>query len=100
MALIKSIPTDFGIDARYWHIYSVDHNRQQQAAQVVLAGYLDESVRRAGHRPLATLTLMLAGSDYPGTPQGLDYAALYERIKSPASDNGTPPGVLAGALDA
>lgn len=99
MALLKSIPTSFGVDAAYWNILSIEHNRPQCSAQVVLAGYLDDGTRRAGHRPLAVLTLTLSGPDYPGTAEGIAYGAVYERIKHQAGSGGEPAVALAGALD-
>jgi len=100
MALIKDVPTEFGVSAAYWHIFAVEHNRPQRAAQVTFAGYIDEAARRAGRRPLATLTLTLTGDDFPGTSEGLDYATLYERVKCGSKVDGAPAAVLAGALDA
>lgn len=99
MALIKSVPTSFGVDATYWNILSIEHNRPQRSAQVLLAGYLDDGARRADHRLLAVLAVTLAGPDYPGTVGGIAYADVYERIKQQAGSGGEPAVTLAGAVD-
>lgn len=99
MALLKSVATSFGVDATYWNIMSVEHNRPQRSAQVVLAGYLDDGARRADHRPLAVLTVTLAGPDYPGTADGIAYGAVYDRIKHQAGSGGEPAALLVGAVD-
>lgn len=99
MALSKAIPTDFGIDATYWHILALQVNRADRNAAVTLAGYLDESARRAGRRPIAVMTLTLAGDAYPGDADGLRYAAAYAAVKITPQNAGDPPP-LADAADA
>ncbi|MBK3773813.1 hypothetical protein GAY31_06385 [Azospirillum brasilense] len=99
MALIKPIPTPFGPDAAYWHILAFEANRPQGAARTVLAGYVDAGTRAAGCRPLATITLDLAGPLFPGTEKGIHYADLYATIKVAAADPNNPAAALAGALD-
>ncbi|QCO19949.1 hypothetical protein D3869_32420 (plasmid) [Azospirillum brasilense] len=99
MALIKSIPTPFGPDAAYWHILAFEANRPQGAARTVLAGYVDAATRAAGCRPLATITLDLAGPLFPGTEEGIRYTDLYAAIKVAANDPNSPAAVLTGAMD-
>jgi len=36
MALLKTLDTDFGVPATYWHILSIDVNRVAPSATVVL----------------------------------------------------------------
>lgn len=97
MALLKQIPTEFGIDATYWHILAVQVNRVQAALQVTMAGYPDAAARRTGCRPLAAMTLSLTGAEFPGDGTGLRYDAVYERLKQAAADPAAP---FAGAADA
>jgi hypothetical protein len=95
------VPTSFGIDAQYWNIHALDLNRPQQSVQVVLAGYISAATRMDGHQPIALVTVRLAGPDFPGTPGGLDYAAVYAAIKRNAAltDCHDPVAVFAGAGD-
>ncbi|NYZ17912.1 hypothetical protein HL658_35675 [Azospirillum sp. RWY-5-1] len=101
MALVKAIPTDFGIDATYWHIHAIDIARPQRAVQVTMAGYIDADARRGGRRPIASLTLQLAGDRFPGTIDGIAYAAIYERLATPGEvpDDGDPTGWFVGAAE-
>ncbi|HYD64567.1 hypothetical protein [Azospirillum sp.] len=95
MALVKPVPTDFGIDATYWNILAVENNRPQQAARVMMAGFASAQARTHGHQPLATVLIDLAGADYPGTADGIAYPAIYEAIKArAAAPGGTPPFTL------
>lgn len=99
MALNKALPTDFGVDASYWHILALQVNRGDRSAAVTLAGYIDEPARRGGCRPIAVMTLTLAGDSYPGDANGLQYGALYAALKdTPQEDGSAPP--LTGARDA
>jgi hypothetical protein len=84
MALLKTVPTEFGIDAAYWTILSIDHNRDQRGCHVTLAGYVGASARGEGHRPLALVQLPLTGDRYPATEAGLTYQAIYEAISMEA----------------
>ncbi|HYD63885.1 hypothetical protein [Azospirillum sp.] len=98
MALIKATPTEFGVDATYWHILAVQVDRVQAVAQVTMAGYLDAAARAGGCRPVAVATLTLGDGDFPGNGDGLRYEALYERLKGPRLAGGPSP--FADAEDA
>ncbi len=99
MALIKRIPTDFGIAAEYWSILSLEMNRVQRAVQVTMAGYADEAARRDGHRPLAVVPLAFDGDHFPGDAGGIGYGAIYARIKAAAQREGTTAAVFVEAVD-
>lgn len=98
MALVQSIQTDFGVEASYWHILSLQVNRVQQAVQVTMAGYIDARTRAAGHRPIAVMTLSLDRADFPGSVDGVRYDAVYDWLKQPVADSETTP--FAGSADA
>lgn len=98
MALIKRTPTEFGVDAAYWHILAIQINRVQAVAEVTVAGYLDAAARQNRCRPVAVATVALAGADFPGDDDGLRYAAVYERLKRSANADVEAP--FAGAEDA
>lgn len=97
MALQKTTPTEFGVDATYWHILAIQVNRVQPSLQVTMAGYLDAAARHGGCRPIAVATISFAGADFPGDDDGITYESVYEKLKRPAAgDNAQPFG---GATD-
>lgn len=100
MALLKATPTEFGIDATYWHILALQMNRTQGAVQVTMAGYIEAAARQAGHRPIAVMALTLAGPDFPGDGEGIRYDAIYDRLKQGAPGDGGDAPPFAGATDA
>lgn len=101
MALIKALPTDFGVDATYWNVLSIEVSRAERSLRVIVAGYLDGEARHDGRRPIAVATVTLSGPDFPGDERGIDYAAVYGRLKAPADTTmpHAPKGLLAGAMD-
>jgi hypothetical protein len=78
MALIKSIPTDYGIDAQYWNIGAVQEDFKGQGTEVTFYGYASKAARDAGKQPLSAGKVQIAGSEYVA---GADRAALYAIIK-------------------
>lgn len=98
MALALSIPTEFGVDARYWHIHALELNRVQRSVTVLMAGYVDEAARRAGRRPVATVAVPLSGAAYPATDEALRYAAIYDAVRQ--ADGDSPAALFAAATDA
>ena len=51
MALIKSIPTDFGISAEYWNIGAVQEDFKGQGTEVTFYGYATEQARQEARQP-------------------------------------------------
>lgn len=78
MALIKSIPTDFGIDAQYWNIGAVQEDFKGKGTEVTFYGYANEQARQEGKQPLSAGKVQIAGDEYVA---GADRAALYVIIK-------------------
>ena len=78
MALIKSIPTDFGIDASYWNIGAVQEDFKGKGTEVTFYGYANEQARQEGKQPLSAGKVQIAGEEYVA---GADRAALYAIIK-------------------
>lgn len=78
MALIKSIPTDFGISAEYWNIGAVQEDFKGQGTEVTFYGYASKEARDAGAQPLSAGKIQIAGEEYVA---GADRAALYAVIK-------------------
>ena len=79
MALLKTTPTEFGVDATYWNIGFINSNfRDKQFANLVLFGYLNEQARRDGKNPLATA--QVSGVSFiPDATRPDVYAALKEQ---------------------
>ena len=51
MALIKSIPTDFGINAEYWNVGAVAEDFKGKGTEVTFYGYANKEARDAGKQP-------------------------------------------------
>ena len=78
MALIKAIPTDFGIDASYWNIGAVQEDFKGKGTEVTFYGYANEQARQDGKQPLSAGKVQIAGDEYIA---GADRSALYSIIK-------------------
>jgi hypothetical protein len=87
MALIKAIPTDFGIDATYWNIGAVQEDFKGQGTEVTFYGYASKEARDSGKQPLSAGKVQVTGDEYVA---GADRAALYAIIKlKPEFDGAT-----------
>jgi hypothetical protein len=87
MALIKSIDTDYGCTAEYWHIGAVQEDFKGRGTEVTFYGYASQAAREAGKQPLSAGKVQIAGSEYVA---GADRAALYAIIKQrPEFDGAT-----------
>jgi hypothetical protein len=78
MALIKAIPTDFGIDAEYWNIGAVQEDFKGKGTEVTFYGYASKDAREQGKQPLSAGKVQISGEDYVA---GADRAVLYSIIK-------------------
>ena len=78
MALLKSIPTDFGITAEYWNIGAVQEDFKGKGTEVTFYGYASKEARDEGKQPLSAGKVQIAGDEYVA---GADRAALYAIIK-------------------
>jgi len=78
MALIKSIPTDFGINAEYWNIGAVQEDFKGKGTEVTFYGYANKEAREEGKQPLSAGKVQIAGDEYVA---GADRSALYAIIK-------------------
>ena len=78
MALIKAIPTDFGVDSTYWNIGAVQEDFKGRGTEVTFYGYASAQARAEGKQPLSAGKMQIAGDEYVA---GADRAALYAIIK-------------------
>ena len=86
MALLKSIPTDFGINAEYWNIGAVQEDFKGKGTEVTFYGYANKQAREDGKQPLSAGKVQIAGDEYVA---GADRAALYAIIKQRPEFEGT-----------
>lgn len=78
MALLKQIPTDFGIDAHYWNIGAVQEDFKGRGIEVTFYGYASQAAREEGKQPLSVGKVNLSEDDYVADA---DRATLYAIIK-------------------
>lgn len=64
MAILKKIPTNYGVDANYWNIGAVQEDFKGKGTQVTMYGYLDKGARSNGAQPLAAANIQLVGAEY------------------------------------
>lgn len=79
MALLKSVKTDYGIDATYWNIFSILENFKNKKLEVVIAGYASKVVRDANLDPIAWQNLQISGEEYI---KDATRSNIYETLKS------------------
>ena len=53
MALSKTIMTDFGVEAKYWNIGSINSNFKDKTMEIIFYGYPTEEARRNNAQPLS-----------------------------------------------
>lgn len=79
MAIIKPVPTDFGIDAEYHRIAGFQIYYTEECLDVTLHTYVGEDARRTGKQPLgsiASLRLTFAELGGPEVTRAKIYKAL------------------------
>lgn len=78
MALLKSIPTDFGINAEYWNIGAVQEDFKGKGTEVTFYGYASKEARDEDKQPLSAGKVQVSGDEYVA---GADRSTLYAIIK-------------------
>jgi hypothetical protein len=78
MALIKEVPTDFGVNSVYWNIGAVQEDFKGKGTEITFYGYASKEARDSGKQPLSAGKVQISGDEYVA---GADRAALYEIIK-------------------
>jgi hypothetical protein len=64
MALLKAVKTNYGIDATYWNIYSINEDFKNKNLEVVIVGYATKEVRDDNLDPVAWQNLQFTGDEY------------------------------------
>jgi len=87
MALLKSVKTNYGIDATYWNIFSITEDFKNKNLEVVINGYVSKEVRDEDHNPVAWQNLQFTGDEYikDATREAI-YLALKTKDFSDAKD--------------
>ena len=67
MALIKNISTDYGVDATYHNVGSVQVDFRTRALAVTGFSYVDEAAHKAGKQPLAAFSFTVTKEGWQGT---------------------------------
>ena len=87
MALLKAVKTNFGIDATYWNIFSIQEDFKNATNEIVIVGYASKEVRDENLNPVAWNNLTFAGDDYiQDATRALVYGALKAKDFSDATD--------------
>jgi hypothetical protein len=87
MALLKAVKTNFGIDATYWNIFSINENFKDKVTEVVVVGYATKEVRDNNLQPCAWKNIQFTGEGYiKDTTREAIYLALKAKDFSDAED--------------
>lgn len=84
MALIKTLPTEYGIDASYWKIVDLNINWLAREAHLSLLGWASLADRDAGKKEIDRKIFSFLGEDFPFTdtePQN-ERGIAYSKIKT------------------
>jgi hypothetical protein len=82
MALLKSVETNYGVNASYWKISRTNINWYDGVLSLELWGFFDEAARRANKSTLNIKEYVFGGDDFAnfrGNEKLLDKA--YEMLK-------------------
>jgi len=87
MALLKSIPTEYGVNSTYWNIGAVQEDFKGRGTEVTFYGYASKEARESDKQPLSAGKVQISGNEYVA---GADRAQLYAIIKQkPEFDGAT-----------
>jgi hypothetical protein len=79
MALLKTVKTQFGIDATYWNIFSIAEDFKNKSIEVVVVGYASKEIRLADNEPVAWQNLQFNGDEYI---KDATRTEIYEKLKT------------------
>jgi hypothetical protein len=79
MALLKAVKTNFGVDANYWNIFSVQEDFKNKTNEIVIVGYTSKEVRDANLDPVSWQNLSFSDKDYI---QDATRAEVYKALKA------------------
>ena len=79
MALLKAVKTNYGIDATYWNIFSIQENFKNATNEIVIVGYASKEIRDANLDPVSWQNLSFTGNDYI---KDATRAEVYAKLKT------------------
>lgn len=90
MALLKTIPTAYGVDAEYWKVVETNTDWLNRRSHVTMHGWLDQQARVDDKTPLTSRVYDWLGDDFPfveSEPQN-EREIAYLKIKADAEFSG------------
>ena len=84
MALLKSIATQYGINATYWNIFSINEDFKNKSIEVVINGFATKENRDNDCDAIAWSNLTFSGGEYI---KDVTRKAVYESLKTTAFIN-------------
>jgi hypothetical protein len=78
MALEKQTPTNYGVDALYWRVRSVDIQRDQGSASWTLDGYVSQAA--SAGLPVASRVYHVKLADIAGGPHAAKLSAAWDAL--------------------
>jgi hypothetical protein len=96
MALLKSVPTDFGAAASYWRVAALQEDLVGKTLDVTLQGFFDQAARRGGKQPMAIWRGRLEGERYPQTPSLADIYTTLKKLADWAAAQDDPQSSTGG----
>lgn len=78
MALLKSINTQYGIDATYWNIFSISEDFKNKSIEVVMNGFATKENRDNNYDAIAWQNLTFNGDEYI---KDATRKAVYDKLK-------------------
>lgn len=78
MALLKSVITQYGIDATYWNIFSINEDFKNKTIDVVINGFATKENRDNNYDPIAWQNITFNNDDYI---KDATRKTIYERLK-------------------
>lgn len=104
MALSLEIELRSGVTASYWRITRAELDGLANTTKIKLSGYLSETARNEGKRPVKTFEFLWSGAQNPVTPSvlmaGQAYVACYNKIKAEVPTiGGINPALFGDATD-
>ena len=87
MALLKVVKTNFGIDASYWNIFSIQEDFKNKTLEIIITGYPSKNIRDQDLDPVSWKTFQFFEDDYiKDATRALIYAALKTKEFADAQD--------------
>ena len=77
MAIVKTVPTEYGVEASVHEIGLVQNDFKEKKNVVILVGYANEEAYRAGAKPLGATQVIFEKTDYV---EDLTKSGAYEKI--------------------